>query len=225
MVDVHYTYNNKIVAEDVYKASLILYDMALSKSVEPFEEPIDRFNNQLSSTSTSLVNEQSPVVNEHAPVVNEVLPNNDDDNGNNENVAAAVVVGRDQGRFPPMAVIQNIIGECSPPFVKQLTKTDVTDNQGRLALHKEFVNLNLDPMFNDDEDLEDGISVIVYDIEGREYDMIFKLWASKLYVLTKSWKEFYKTNDLTQPGEFISVWMFRHVVTQKLCFAIMRGQA
>ncbi|XP_050941319.1 B3 domain-containing protein At1g20600-like [Cucumis melo] len=221
MVKVGYIYNNKIVEKEVYEACLALCEM--KKSSEPFEEP----NQFPSSTSISMVddqppvvNEQPPIVNEHAPVVNEALLNNN--NNNNENVAA-VVADRDLGRLPPMVVIQNIIGECSPPFVKQLTKTDVTDSQGRLALHKEFVNRNLVPMFNGDEILTNGISVTVYDSEGREYDMTFRLWTSKLYVLTKSWKKFYHDNGLTRPDEFITLWMFRHVVNHKLCFAIMRG--
>ena len=217
MVKVRYTYNNKIVEKHVYEASLALCHMKNSRCLKPFEKPVTRLNNRFSSsTSISILNKQPPILIERAPVVNEALTNNN----NNENVA-----GRDWGRVPPMAVIQNIIGECSPPFVKQLMKTDVTESQGRLALHKEFVTRNLIPMFNRGENLKNGISVTVYDSEGREYDMIFKFWTSKLYVLTKSWNKFYKSNNLTRPGEFISVWMFRHVVNRKLCFAIMRGDA
>ncbi|CAK9329424.1 unnamed protein product [Citrullus colocynthis] len=219
MVKVRYTYNNKIVEKDVYETALIICDIK-SKSMEPFElmELIRRLKTRFpgSTSTTSIVNEQPPVINNNPNVA--VVP------GGARDRILQLLPGGALDRLPPVAVIRNVIGMCSRAFVKQLTKSDLTDGLGRLALHKEFVNRDLVPMFDDNEDLVEGIDVIAFDSEGRQYDMTFKLWTSKLYVLTKSWKEFYKTNNLTQAGEYVTVWMFRHVVNHNLCFAIIQGR-
>lgn len=225
MVKTRNGHNKKEEDKDVYNAALILYSMSRSKKVLGLLEPTCRFHGliespkkhvdvdnvvQRSSASTSTIS------------VNEAPPDQDPPNDDNE-VALAAGGGGDPVA-PPVPMIVNVIGACSPPLVKQLTKSDVTDGQGRLTLRKEFVNLNLVPMFNADEDLIVGIDVTAFDVEGRRYDMTFKLWASKLYVLMKGWKEFYKRNNLRE-AVYVSVWMFRHVDTQKLCFAITQGRA
>ena len=49
--------------------------------------------------------------------------------------------------------------------------------------------------------------------------MSFKVWADKYYVLTSDWTKFHQDNGLTDKHG-LTLWMFRHVETQKLCFVI-----
>ena len=208
MVRVHYRHNNRIVEKDVYETARIFHCLCTG---EQFPEPSYSSDEQVSgSTSGDMDDEdEAPSINGDEDVaveVEEVVE-----------VVAPVVI-------PALAVIMNIIGARSPPWEKRLTKSDVSEGQGRLIVRKEFVTNHLLPMLNADEDPSEGIDVTVYNGEGRQYDMQFKLWASKLYVLTKGWNDFYKTNNLTEPGLYITLWMFRHVETHKLCFAVTPGQ-
>lgn len=55
-------------------------------------------------------------------------------------------------------------------------------------------------MSKDDEDVEKGIDVIVYNM-GKMFNMKFTLWSQKYYVLSKGWKTLF---DL----EVINVFAF-----------------
>ncbi|KAK6229042.1 hypothetical protein SCA6_017993 [Theobroma cacao] len=122
--------------------------------------------------------------------------------------------------IPPVATLAHLIGECSRPYSKQLTETDLKDNQIRLSLNKNHVGKSFIPLLKEHEDVNKGIQVITYDPEGKEYPMKFVFWTSKMYVLTTSgWKRFYKDHALKE-SDIVTVWMFRHRHTHNLCFAI-----
>ncbi|KAF5732110.1 hypothetical protein HS088_TW18G00799 [Tripterygium wilfordii] len=128
------------------------------------------------------------------------------------------------GYNPPdilsLPALEGIIGSnCSKPFEKQLTPSDVEDGQSRLAIHISTVK-ELKKLLNEDESLSDGIPVTVYDVNGKEFNMEFKVWASKLHVLTGGWKTFCHHHKLIQDKDFVTLRMFRHVQTQKICFLI-----
>ncbi|GAB4851943.1 hypothetical protein Ancab_039440 [Ancistrocladus abbreviatus] len=122
---------------------------------------------------------------------------------------------------PPIQVLEGMIRECSMHYEKQLTKSDIDRGQGRLALKNEYVDASLRPMLREGEILEGrhGIQVFVYDGEGEEYQMKFKGWG-KMVVLTSGWNQFVKRHELREEEDFVTIWMFRRSVDDRLCFAI-----
>ncbi|XP_009760849.1 putative B3 domain-containing protein At4g03160 [Nicotiana sylvestris] len=127
-------------------------------------------------------------------------------------------------RIPPIQSLRGIIGICSEPFEKHLTHTDLSDNFNRLSLNRDKVIAFILPMLHEHEDVYDckGIQVTTYGPDGVAYDMIFKSWAdSKLYVLNSGWKKFYRSYGLHEHNDYwATVWMFRHRLTDKPCFAL-----
>ncbi|GAB4839043.1 hypothetical protein Ancab_028572 [Ancistrocladus abbreviatus] len=123
--------------------------------------------------------------------------------------------------WPPIQALEGMIRECSIRYEKQLTKSDVDRGQGRLAIKNEYVDASLRPMLREDEILEgrQGIPVFAYDGEGEEYQMTFKGWG-KMVVLTSGWNQFVKRHELREEEDFVTVWMFRRSVDDRLCFAI-----
>nr|XP_011466877.1 PREDICTED: putative B3 domain-containing protein At4g03170 [Fragaria vesca subsp. vesca] len=122
--------------------------------------------------------------------------------------------------LPPVPSLHQFIGICSEPFEKQLTPSDVRDGQSRLAMSKEYVQKRLMPLLNENEDLNEGIDVMTYDLAGKEYPMKFRTWVSKIHVLTAGWKAFRKDHKLVENQHWVTVWMFRNIATGKLCFVI-----
>lgn len=124
--------------------------------------------------------------------------------------------------IPQVPCLRGLIEKCifSKPFQKLLTRTDLRPDQSRLSLNKSHVQEYLVSMLRKDEDLSVGIPVTTYNMKGKSYPMIFKLWCSKVYVLTSGWTEFQQENNLTAEEDFITIWMFRHVDTGNLCFVI-----
>ncbi|CAH9111802.1 unnamed protein product [Cuscuta europaea] len=124
-------------------------------------------------------------------------------------------------RYPPNLEGIIDIEACSHPFEKQLTPTDVKEEKNRLCLNKDkVINLIL-PLMNDDEDPINGITVTTYDSYGVEYEMTFKSWSdNKFYVLNGGWKKFCQENELKEYKSWVTVWMFRHSQTRKICFAL-----
>ncbi|KAL6227993.1 hypothetical protein ACLB2K_001947 [Fragaria x ananassa] len=76
------------------------------------------------------------------------------------------------------------------------------------------------PNANENEDLNEGIDVMTYDLAGKEYPMKFRTWVSKIHVLTAGWKAFRKDHKLVENQHWVTVWMFRNIATGKLCFVI-----
>ncbi|KAK8545838.1 hypothetical protein V6N13_067100 [Hibiscus sabdariffa] len=122
--------------------------------------------------------------------------------------------------IPPVAALAGLIAECSKPYQKPLTETDLKSGQSRFLFCKKHVGEFMLPLLKEDENVVNGIPVVVYDSEGRVYDMKFKRWG-KMYVLTSSgWLTFCEQHALKKLVDIVTVWMFRHRVTEKLCFVI-----
>ncbi|GMY36137.1 putative B3 domain-containing protein At4g03170 [Fagus crenata] len=107
--------------------------------------------------------------------------------------------------FPPVTSLRGFIAMCSTPYWKKLTQTDMREDQARLIISKRFAEIYLLPLLNKYEDVGKGISVTVYDMNGKIFQMTFKLWTNKVY-------DDFETS--------VTLWMFRHVQTRKLCFVI-----
>ncbi|KAL3535965.1 hypothetical protein ACH5RR_004426 [Cinchona calisaya] len=124
-------------------------------------------------------------------------------------------------RFPQVEGLNGVIGNCSVPFEKQLTSSDVSEGLCRLSLTREEVIDSILPLLNSTvEDVEVGIPVTVYDSVGKGYEMTFRSWNnSKLYVLKQGWIKFCKDHNL-RVQDWVSVWMFRHKHTRNLCFVL-----
>ncbi|KAF3441888.1 hypothetical protein FNV43_RR15803 [Rhamnella rubrinervis] len=121
---------------------------------------------------------------------------------------------------PPVLKLRGIVGRCSKPFEKQLTASDVRDDQSRLSINKADVEACLLPLLNG-HNLEHGIPVRLYDRDGDEYSVTFKRWVGKIHVLTGTgWKQFYKKHALKQYEHFVTLWMFYHASNGDLCFAV-----
>ncbi|XP_031131955.1 putative B3 domain-containing protein At4g03170 [Ipomoea triloba] len=126
-------------------------------------------------------------------------------------------------RFPPIPLLNGKIdlSACSMPFEKQLTATDVKEDQNRLSLSKDEVKRSFLPLLNDHERVCQGVPVTTYNPEGKEYGMMFKSWSTqRVYVLNGGWKRFFRENGLVEGRHWVTVWMFRHSQTRKLCFAL-----
>lgn len=128
-------------------------------------------------------------------------------------------------KIPPIAKVKEIIGRCSIPFEKQLTASDVKEDQTRLTINKCYVKACLEPLLNDDEVPDhNGITVPVYDPKGDMYKMSIKNW-SKVCVLSGSgWKHFVLRHHLKELQHFVTLWIFRHANTSELCVAITYRQ-
>lgn len=128
-----------------------------------------------------------------------------------------------QYKLPDTLPVRNLlsdIGRCSLPFGKLLTRSDVEDGQSRLILKKADVHEFILPLLKRGEDTKKGIHVTIYDTQGKMYNMVFKKWCSKVYVLTTGWKIFYHKHGLKEEEDFVKIWVFRHNKTEKLCFII-----
>lgn len=124
--------------------------------------------------------------------------------------------------IPPVRNLNGVIGNCSKPLEKKLTNTDLKVNQCRLSMNRGKVLELLVPLLNEEEYrvLKEGIPVTVYDLDGNTFPMSFKVWSeSKYYVLTSGWTKFHQNKGLADK-HVVTLWMFRHAETQKLCFVI-----
>ncbi|XP_058216614.1 uncharacterized protein LOC131327466 [Rhododendron vialii] len=127
--------------------------------------------------------------------------------------------------FPQVKNIRDQIGKFGAPFEKQLTVSDVKEDQSRLTITKDLVAEFIDPMMdNKEKELSrkvDGIPVLVYDSEGNQYETKFKMWSGKSQVLTSGWKALCIANKFMAHEDWITIWACRHKKTQKLCFVIL----
>ncbi|MCD9644722.1 hypothetical protein HAX54_033144 [Datura stramonium] len=186
-----------------------------SNSVDGAELPRKKKQLRSKNPETLAAGDFNPVPkrvrNSHSALTN--LPRNSS--------GSSSIDGADLPRFPPIEVLRTLIGKCSNPFMKQLTKSDVNEHQGRLLLNNDDVRKQLLPLLNEEsEDLADGIKVTTFDPIGNFYNMRFKTWGNyKSYVLLGSWRQFIKEHKLKE-HDFVTVWMFRHNQTGELCFAL-----
>ncbi|TKY49741.1 putative B3 domain-containing protein [Spatholobus suberectus] len=122
--------------------------------------------------------------------------------------------------LPPLESLKDYILECGKPLEKQLTNSDVEANLNRLMLNKKHVEEMFLPLLRNDENIEAGIQACAYDMHGNNYTIMFKKWANKYYVLNGEWKDFFQIHEL-QKNDFITVWIFRHSISNRLCFALV----
>ncbi|WJX94645.1 hypothetical protein P8452_76043 [Trifolium repens] len=119
----------------------------------------------------------------------------------------------------PSVANNNILG-CCKPFEKKLSTSDLKVDLNRLFLDKGHVKKYFLPLLKEDEDVEEGIDVVVYDMQGKTFNMKFKFWSGKFYVLNGGWKTFFKSHSLRANHDHVIVWMFRLSETGNLCFAL-----
>lgn len=120
--------------------------------------------------------------------------------------------------------VAEVIGKCSAPIEKRLTGSDTQENQVRLLLkHKDVIQF-LHPLLRPsevDRIKKRGMYIDVYDCHGKMYQMVFRLWGLKAYVITtRNWYEFCIDHGLEQVLDWVTIWMFRHNVTGRICFVI-----
>ncbi|XP_018464225.1 putative B3 domain-containing protein At4g03160 [Raphanus sativus] len=116
-----------------------------------------------------------------------------------------------------------VLGRCSKPIWKQLTKSDVKKDQNRLMLGKAQVDKNFLPLFEESDTLlgKEGTRVSVYGPDGKVYEMMFKMWnEKKTPVLMSGWNKFVKEYKLSMYCDFLTVLMFMHKETREICVAI-----
>lgn len=127
-------------------------------------------------------------------------------------------------RLPPLP--NHLLGliqgqQCSKPFEKQMTETDVNHLYQRLIVYKKDEKRYLSPLLNEKENLEEGVNVTVYDTDGVDYEMELGTWNSGTRVLAgEGWKNFRKAHCLMAYRDFLTLWMFRNADTTKLCMFI-----
>ncbi|EOA29531.1 hypothetical protein CARUB_v10014872mg [Capsella rubella] len=119
----------------------------------------------------------------------------------------------------PPEIFDEVPRPFNKPLKKQLKLSDVDGNQSRLMLPRQFVAKSIVPYLEASENPSVGINVLVYGPDRKVQHMIFKLWK-RAPVLTSGWKEFVTKYSLMKTSDFVTVWVFRHLKTRKLCFAI-----
>ena len=132
--------------------------------------------------------------------------------------------------LPKMPPVRRDIGslvknnEYSTPFEKQLQDNDIKQHY-RLFLSQRAVRKFLFPLLNDEERqdfVRQGIPVTAYDVQGNAFPMEFKQTSckDKRHILTRGWAEFCNEHGLRAFKDFVTLWMFRHKETDRLCFVI-----
>lgn len=122
--------------------------------------------------------------------------------------------------LPPLDSLRDYIDVCSKSFEKKLSRSDLNTNQNRLFLNKKNVTKCILPMLREGEDAKVGVPVTAYDMFGNKFNMVFKMWSKKFYVLSGAgWNTFFKTHALKKEN-LITVWVFRHLVTNNLALLL-----
>ncbi|CAH2058657.1 unnamed protein product [Thlaspi arvense] len=146
----------------------------------------------------------------------------DEDTKDDSEETLISVQGWNQIEADPGEILGDAAERISEPIKKQLTMSDVLEDQCRLMLGKLHVRKKMLPLLKVSENPRgmDGLDVSVYGPDGEAQMMKFKMWSEGTPVLTSGWKEFVAKHGLKKHSDFLTVWMFRHRVTRKICFAI-----
>ncbi|CAH8355783.1 unnamed protein product [Eruca vesicaria subsp. sativa] len=117
---------------------------------------------------------------------------------------------------PPEKIIpRTLVEQCSRPIQKQLTTSDV--KQRKLCLpRKKFQQLL------DESEARHGVKETRFRVYGPD-GKVHEIWLGgkkKSFDLTTGWWTFLEEYGLKEWCDFVTVWMFRHTVTQLLCLAI-----
>ncbi|CAH8376465.1 unnamed protein product [Eruca vesicaria subsp. sativa] len=120
----------------------------------------------------------------------------------------------------------NVAKLFSKPIKKQLTMSDIEIGQGRLMLGKQQVQKKLLPLLEASEISQgrEGLDVSVYGPNGAVQTMKYKMWGKDTPVLTTGWNDFVEKYKLAKFCDFLTIWMFRHNVSGKICFAIDKNR-
>nr|POE46498.1 putative b3 domain-containing protein [Quercus suber] len=128
--------------------------------------------------------------------------------------------------LPKMPPVPRNIGSlvknnrCSTPFEKQLQEKELKEY--RLYLSKTAVTKLLFPLLRTEElrdnVIRQGIPVTAYDVQGIAFKQ--STGKQKRYMLTKGWTRFCNQHGLRAFKNFVTLWMFRHKETDRLCFVI-----
>ncbi|CAF2094679.1 unnamed protein product [Brassica napus] len=114
---------------------------------------------------------------------------------------------------PPIEIIHDrLIEQCSRPIQKQLTTSDV--EQRKLYLpRKKFQKLL-------DESGRREIRVSVYGPDGEVQEMWLGDDDEETFELVIGWRTFVEQYGLKECCDFVTVWMFRHRDSQRICLAV-----
>ncbi|CAH8355787.1 unnamed protein product [Eruca vesicaria subsp. sativa] len=119
--------------------------------------------------------------------------------------------------LPPKKIIhKRLIEQCSRPVQKQVTTSDV--KQRKLSLpRKKFQQL-----LDESEAMrgKNKIRVSVYGPDGKVHEIWVCDDEERSFELTIGWRKFVVDYELKECCDFVTVWMFRHRDTQKICLAI-----
>ncbi|CAN6831486.1 unnamed protein product [Brassica oleracea] len=122
---------------------------------------------------------------------------------------------------PPEKIIYpSLVEQCSRPIQKQLTTSDVKQNklsQSGLSLSNSQVRKKFQQLLEESGENERRFSV--YGPDGK----VHEIWLGKeksSFGLTIGWWRFVVEYWLKEWCNFVTVWMFRHRDTQRICLAI-----
>ncbi|ESQ52715.1 hypothetical protein EUTSA_v10017517mg [Eutrema salsugineum] len=125
----------------------------------------------------------------------------------------------DPGEIFRVADVAEWLGK---PIKKQMSESDVKVGQNRLMLGKEKVKKWLFPRLKKTE-IPSGtrwLDVSVYGPDGNAREMKFKMWSVDTPVLSSGWREFFTDYGFQMHCDILTIRMFRHLITRKICFAI-----
>ncbi|KAF2569230.1 hypothetical protein F2Q68_00024093 [Brassica cretica] len=118
---------------------------------------------------------------------------------------------------PPEKIIhRSLVEQCSRPIQKQLTTSDVTQN--RLSLSNSQVRKKFQQLLGDESARKES-RFTVYGPDGK----VHEIWVRKKkrsFDLTIGWWTFVEQYGLKECCDFVTVWMFRHSVTRRICLAV-----
>ncbi|CAG7874140.1 unnamed protein product [Brassica rapa] len=118
---------------------------------------------------------------------------------------------------PPEKIIhRSLVDQCSKPIQKQLTTSDVTQN--RLSLSNAQVRKKFQQLLGDESGRKES-RFTVYGPDGKVHE-IWLREKKRSFDLTIGWWSFVEQYGLKECCDFVTVWMFRHSVTRRICLAI-----
>lgn len=117
---------------------------------------------------------------------------------------------------PPEKIIDSLlVGPCSRPIRKQLTKSDVNGEELMSAMKKKFL-----PLLDESEIRRHGKTVSLYGPDGKLLHDTETWITDSLVDSIAGWRKFVGDYELKENCDFITVWMFIHEETHEICFAI-----
>ena len=123
---------------------------------------------------------------------------------------------------PPEKIIYpSLVEQCSRPIQKQLTTSDVKQNklsQSGLSLPNSQVRKKFQQLLEESGENERRFSV--YGPDGKVHEIWLGKERKSSFGLTIGWWRFVVEYWLKEWCNFVTVWMFRHRDTQRICLAI-----